>query len=100
ETPKACFLSLHDALPIFGSGYGVSNLREVEWLLHVEMLYWGDIDVQGFEILSQLRQYFPHTQSVLMDSDTFDEFFEKDAGVPSRDRKSTRLNSSHVKISY
>lgn len=70
-------------IAIFGSGYGVSNLREVEWLLHVEMLYWGDIDVQGFEILSQLRQYFPHTQSVLMDSDTFDEFFEKDAGVPS-----------------
>jgi hypothetical protein len=32
-------------------------------------LYWGDIDVEGFVILSRLRNLFPHVESVLMDMD-------------------------------
>jgi hypothetical protein len=33
-------------------------------------LYWGDIDVEGFVILSRLRNLFPHVESFLMDMDT------------------------------
>jgi hypothetical protein len=32
--------------------------------------YWGDIDIEGFEILSDLRSLFPHTQSMLMNQET------------------------------
>jgi hypothetical protein len=69
---------------VFGSGYKVENLKNTNWLNHVELFYWGDLDVQGFEILSQFRGYFPHTKSFLMDKKTFDKFFENDKGTPSK----------------
>jgi hypothetical protein len=75
--------NMYKTIAIFGSGYSVSNLNNVSWLTNVELLYWGDIDVQGFEILSQFRGYFPNTKSILMDEETFREFFENDAGVVS-----------------
>jgi hypothetical protein len=71
------------AIAIFGSGYSVSHLKQAFWLKNIELLYWGDIDVQGFEILSQFRGYFPQTKSILMDKATFDIYFEDDIGTPS-----------------
>ncbi len=68
-------------IAIFGSGYSVHNLKNVRWFGNLELLYWGDIDVQGFEILSQFKGYFPQTKSVLMDKQTFDSFFEGDKGT-------------------
>lgn len=70
-------------IAIFGSGYSVANLKNVKWLKNIELLYWGDIDVQGFEILSQFKGYFQHTKSVLMDLVTFEKFFEHDLGTPT-----------------
>ncbi len=58
---------MNDTIAIFGSGYSVYNLKNVQWFANLELLYWGDIDVQGFEILSQFRGYFQQTKSVLMD---------------------------------
>lgn len=77
-------------IAIFGSGYSVYNLKNVNWFNGLEILYWGDIDVQGFEILSQFRTYFPQTKSILMDKQTFDRFFENDKGTPTN--ISTKLN--------
>ncbi|GJQ60964.1 MAG: hypothetical protein SCALA702_00170 [Melioribacteraceae bacterium] len=74
---------LEKAIAIFGSGFSVSNLKDVSWLEDKELLYWGDIDVQGFEILSQFRGYFPQTKSIFMDRHTFEKFFENDNGTPS-----------------
>lgn len=82
--------NMNKAVAIFGSGYSVYNLKNVEWLKHIELLYWGDIDVQGFEILSQFRGYFPQTKSVLMDILTFDKFFENDLGTITN--LTTKLN--------
>jgi hypothetical protein len=78
------------AVALFGSGFSVSNLKNVYWFENKELLYWGDIDVQGFEILSQFRNYFPQAQSVLMDKLTFEKFFEQDKGTPTN--ISTKLN--------
>ncbi|MBS1735598.1 MAG: hypothetical protein JSS98_03230, partial [Bacteroidetes bacterium] len=69
---------MNDTIAIFGSGYSVYNLKNVRWFDNLELLYWGDIDVQGFEILSQFRTYFPQTKSILMDKQPFDQFFEND----------------------
>lgn len=77
-------------IAVFGSGYSVYNLKNVRWFDNLELFYWGDIDVQGFEILSQFRTYFPKTKSVLMDKQTFDEFFEDDKGTLTN--ISTKLN--------
>lgn len=78
------------AIAIFGSGYSVYNLKNVNWFTNLELLYWGDIDVQGFEILSQFRSYFPQTKSVLMDKITFEKFFENDLGTSTN--ITTKLN--------
>lgn len=84
---------MNNTIAIFGSGYSVSNLKNVNWFKNLELLYWGDIDVHGFEILSQFRGYFPHTQSRLMDKQTFDIFFENDLGTVSN--ITSKLNLTH-----
>ena len=81
---------MNNTIAIFGSGFSVFNLKNVRWFDKLKLLYWGDIDVQGFEILSQFRTYFPHTKSVLMDKQAFDTFFENDNGTPTN--ISTKLN--------
>lgn len=74
---------INKSIALFGSGFSVYNLKNVQWFRNKELLYWGDIDTQGFEILSQFRGYFPHTKSVLMGKQTFDKFFENDKGTPT-----------------
>lgn len=81
---------MNDTIAIFGSGFSVFNLKNVLWFNNLKLLYWGDIDVQGFEILSQFRTYFPHTKSMLMDKKTFDIYFDDDNGTPTN--ISTRLS--------
>lgn len=72
---------MKNTIVIFGSGFKVENLKNAEWLGKLQILYWGDLDVQGFEILSQMRNYFPQTKSCLMDEITFNKFFENDKGT-------------------
>lgn len=78
------------AIAIFGQGNAVLNIKKASWLGEMEILYWGDIDVQGFEILSRLREHFIHVKSILMDKVTFETFFENDNGTPTN--ISTKLN--------
>ena len=76
--------NMTNSIAIFGQGYGVTNLKNIEWLKTKEILYWGDFDAHGFEILSQLRGYYAQTKSVLMDKHTFEKFFENDKGAISK----------------
>lgn len=69
---------------IFGSGFHVGTLARADWLHRVELLYWGDLDAHGLQILNQLRAAFPHARSFLMDRATFDALPEyHTAGTPS-----------------
>lgn len=65
---------LRGTMIIFGSGYGVQNLKDVRWLKEKNIVYWGDIDTHGLAILSQLRHYYPQTQSMMMDQVTMERF--------------------------
>lgn len=89
---------MNKAIAIFGSGYSVYNLKNVDWLTKFELLYWGDIDVQGFEILSQFRGYFPQTKSVLMDKVTFNRFFENDLGTSTNITTELNLTDSEQEL--
>ena len=44
------------------------------WLSDCRVVYWGDLDVHGFYILSRLRRAFPSLSSVMMDSQTLMQF--------------------------
>ena len=73
-----------NSIVIWGKGYGIASIKESELLKSSELIYWGDIDAQGFEILSQFRSYFAQVKSLLMDKTTFDKYFENDLGTPSK----------------
>lgn len=64
------FPDLPRALVVFGLGYGLDSLKNASWLDDTTIHYWGDIDSHGFAMLDQLRCYFPHTRSLLMDRST------------------------------
>ena len=61
-------------IALFGMGMGITQLFDIPWLRDCRITYWGDLDVQGFEILAMLRRRFPKTKSVLMDMRTILEF--------------------------
>src|SRR5690606_40893307 len=86
-----CFtLSLHDALPIFliFGKHGHAEVIGLQGQTNNEALVFQDIDeLNGVELPSSFTLYSQTTKSV-------DKFYA------IKDRKSTRLNSSHVKISY
>ncbi len=85
-----CLLTLPlipNTLGLFGHGYRVSNFRRLSWLAHCKIVYWGDIDVQGYEILSDLRSIWPRTRSLLMDDTTWRSHAHLSGeGKPSRRR--------------
>ena len=74
------FPSVEKSIVIWGRGFGVDIMKEVEWLRTKKVYYWGDLDAHGFQILSEIRTHFPQIESSLMDRVTFDKFFEGDKG--------------------
>jgi hypothetical protein len=92
------FPPVEKSIVIFGSGYGVENGKDAEFLKNAELYYWGDLDVQGFEILSQFRAYFPHAQSIFMDEETFEKYFENDRGTPSKITIQLNLTDKEQKL--
>ncbi|UHH11957.1 DUF2220 family protein [Luteimonas fraxinea] len=54
----------------FGQGFGARGLSRISWLSDLPILYWGDIDTAGFEILSAVRSELPHAASFGMDEAT------------------------------
>jgi hypothetical protein len=74
---KMTFLTLPalpDAFALHGGGFKVSGLVAIPWLRECPIIYWGDIDAQGFQILSQLRAIFPQVVSLMMNEVTLQTF--------------------------
>jgi hypothetical protein len=66
---KMTFLTLprvENALALWGGGFGIELLRDVQWLRACEVYYWGDLDAHGFIILSRLRSFLPEEQAVYL----------------------------------
>jgi hypothetical protein len=60
-------------LCIFGEGNAVSALV-APWLADAEIVYWGDLDIQGFRFLAHLRRRYPQVQSMFMDAATLEKY--------------------------
>lgn len=67
--PRAPF-----ALAIGGLGNAITDLQSVAWLGSCRLWYWGDIDVEGLEILARLRTFFPSLKSVMMNTATLNHW--------------------------
>ena len=67
---------LPNSIGIWGMGYGALDLRYLAWLRNPSVWYWGDLDADGFCILSRLRTFLPHLRSLLMDNDCLTMWME------------------------
>jgi hypothetical protein len=67
------FPELPEAIAVEGNGYaGAALLPRIPWLREVSsLLYWGDIDAVGYEIVDRLRGNGLPVQTILMDLDTY-----------------------------
>lgn len=72
---------------VFGSGFASLLAKGAEWLNGRRILYYGDLDEYGLEILSRFRELFPKTESFLMDAETYENW--KRFAVPGTSPKST-----------
>jgi hypothetical protein len=63
---------LRGAIAIHGQGYAVGVLDQIPWIAGADIVYWGDLDTDGFNILSIARLKAPQTRSILMDGATLE----------------------------
>ena len=63
-----------DSICIWGQGYKVNILNEIEWFKSKEVYYFGDLDEHGFDILSTYRRCYPQIQSFCMDNKILEEY--------------------------
>ena len=92
------FPYIESSIVIWGHGFGVDIMKDVEWLHTKRIYYWGDLDAQGFQILSEFRTYFSHVESFLMDKETFDQFSENDKGTITTVEKNLHLTREEHEI--
>lgn len=68
------FPTVPHGIAIWGRGFGAVRLGELPWLAgHGAVFYWGDVDVQGLEILAGLRGRVPQVQGLLMNTAVFND---------------------------
>lgn len=81
-----------NSIAVFGGGFASTSLAGLPWLQDREVVYWGDIDTYGFDILSRLRGHIPHVRSILMDRETL--LFHRDHW--SNEASPTRRPLAHL----
>lgn len=67
--------AIEDAACVWGSGRAAARAAGLlPWLQGAQVVYWGDMDADGFEILSSLRAAGVSCESVFMDQAAFAAF--------------------------
>lgn len=87
-------------IAIGGLGKAVSLLRDITWLMDATIYYWGDLDVEGFEMLSQFREMFEQTKSLLMDMETFSSHSDLTIDWPNRPRFTPTRLTEPEQVAY
>ena len=91
-----CFPQHEGGICVFGSGFaGPALVTRLPWVREAtDIVYWGDLDADGFEILNAYRAAGLACRSILMDEATLERFgrfgtsVEKDHRTPiERPRK-------------
>lgn len=63
-----------DRLVIWGGGWKATLLRDIHARFPRPILYWGDIDKEGYEIFGNLKGSITDLQATLMDRATIDSY--------------------------
>ena len=72
------------AVVVHGSGYAVDRLGRIPWIRDGHVIYWGDLDSNGFAILNRLRSHCSDVQTVLMDQEVLLEHRDLWVSEPTR----------------
>jgi len=70
ETNLYLFNKMPGTLAICSFGRALHLLKEIPFLHNTQLYYWGDVDEKGFEMLNEIREYYPHIISLFMDEAT------------------------------
>ena len=92
------FPNKRNSIVIWGHGFGVDMMKDVGWFRTKKIYYWGDLDAQGFQILSEIRTHFRQVESFLMDRYTFDLFFENERGTETNIKKDLCLTQEESEL--
>lgn len=89
------FPQLDGGVCLFGSGRaGVSRIPDIPWVKNAGLVvYWGDMDADGLEILNDYRQCGLNAKSILMDFRSWQQYESLGTDVST----SKRDLSSHVR---
>ncbi len=92
------FPHLDGAIAVQGDGMaGTAVLSGVAWIAQAEIvLYWGDIDIHGFQILSAYRERGLDVTSILMDERTYHTYERFGTSVDAHGRKLTPKADAHA----
>lgn len=83
------FPEVPGGIAIEGNGSGPGAIPELDWVRRAPVVtYWGDLDADGLEILSQFRDSGIVHQSLLMDQATYQQWGKYGT---NHDRKGRRL---------
>jgi len=87
-----------NALIIFSRGYAVNLLKSIPLFESVKLFYWGDLDIDGFNILHDFKKMYNHVKSVLMDIETV-EYHQAEKIIiepKSKNRNLSSLNENEL----
>ncbi|ERP95643.1 hypothetical protein Q666_05805 [Marinobacter sp. ES-1] len=73
---------LDNTIAVFGGGKNVSWLS-APWLQAKNVGYWGDIDSEGFAILSDARRRCKNIESIMMDEQVVEKFTSRMVDEPN-----------------
>lgn len=77
----------------WGAGYRAVDIVRASYFSNGRLLYWSDLDLDGFKILDGVRSHVPHTESVLMNSETVSRW--RYLGVADREFKAESFENLH-----
>lgn len=67
------FPQINNSICLYGAGYRVNTIIDVDWLNTKTLYYFGDLDEHGFDILSSFRRFYPKIHSFCMSESVWDE---------------------------
>ena len=82
------FPAVPGGVAVEGDGYGPAVHASISWLASAPVvLYWGDMDQDGYRILHQFRSAGINAQSVLMDVEAFERYARFGTSVDKQGRE-------------
>ena len=83
ENEQSCLSldNIPDTIAVSGGGKNVSWMR-ANWLANKRVAYWGDIDSEGFAILSDVRSKLSTVIQLMMDTETVEAYRDRMVDEP------------------